>query len=132
MQQIEQPAVSAETNPNEAPKEEPTIVGDEPSLADYATRAYRDLIPKFKGEIDKLSGVQCKRVLIALMEFPFEKQKFDWPYEQAEKIFNMGIDIMDCRFVLTRAAIELTLEQKKAILEEAKKAEEGEQDGRSI
>lgn len=114
MEQIEQP----KETPNE--RLEPKEVQDEPSLADYAARAYQQLIPKFKGELDKLSGVQSKAILIALMEFPFEKSDHVWPYKQAEEIFKMGIDIMDCRFVLTRAAIELTFEQKKAILSEGK------------
>lgn len=129
-----------EMNPNEAaleataeapPSTEGNLKASEPSMADYAAQAYQQLIPKFKNQLDKLSGVQSKRILIALMEFPFEKSSFDWPYKQAEDVFKTGIDIMDCRFVLTRAAIELTMEQKRDILIEAKERE-GEVYGRDL
>lgn len=89
-----------------------------PSHADYAARAYQELMPKFRSEVGFLSGKQAKAVLIAMMEYPLEKTTFAWNSIEEPKAFDVGCEIMDCRFVLMKALIELTVEQKRAILEE--------------
>jgi hypothetical protein len=115
--------------PNEAnatPSGEAAPAAPQPSLEDYAAHEYRSLLPKFKDQINKLSGMQAKKIVVALMEYPLEKIDFEWAYPEAQRAFVTGATIMDCRFVLMKAVIELTADQKRDILIEAKKAEEGE------
>jgi hypothetical protein len=94
----------------------PTVEG--PSMADYAAREYQALMPKFRKEVGFISGKQAKEVLIAMMEYPLEKTHFTWSAIEASKVFDIGAEIMDCRFVLMKALIVLTVEQKRAILDD--------------
>lgn len=119
---------NVEQSPNEAQVVLPSLpaqesvppTAPEPSLEDYAANNYRELLPSFRTQIDHLSGNQAKKVLVALMEYPLEKTDFQWSYPEARRAFVTGANIMDCRFVLMKALLELTMEQKRAILDETK------------
>jgi hypothetical protein len=108
--------------PNEASanKEEALPKEGQPSLEDMAAHEYRTLLPSFRTQIDHLSGKQAKKVLVALMEYPLEKIDFDWNYKESQRAFITGATIMDCRFVLMKALVEMSMEEKKAILDETK------------
>ena len=116
--------MTTEQTPNEAPASSEAVDApqgaQQPSLEDYAAREYQTLLPRFRQEMESITGTQAKNVAIALMEYPLEKIDFEWTCQEAQRAFVTGATIMDCRFVLMKALIELTADEKRAILDETK------------
>lgn len=86
----------------EATKEEP-----QPSAEDYAARDWQYLLPKFMLKIEELSNRQLKRVVTALVEFPLQASEVHFSYPQEKELFNLGMQLFDCKMVLMKAIMDL-------------------------
>lgn len=97
--------------PAEVKAEEP-----KPSMEDYAAHEYQKLLPRFYEAIDDLSNKQLKKVTHALMEYPLERIDFQWSYEKEKQAFIIGTKIMDCRFVIIKAALDMKQDEIRELL----------------
>lgn len=109
--------VAEEVNKLSPPIENP------PSVEDIAAHDYQKLLPEFYTAIDDLSNRQLKKVIQAVMEYPLERIDFQWSYEKEKKAFILGTKILDCRFVLIRAVLEMKQEEIKQLLNSETKKE---------
>lgn len=88
----------------------------EPSAVDIATRDFEALIPMFKAKLEELSNAQLKRVVSALMEFPFQKEPIRFSYPQESELFNFGVNILDCRFVIIKTVLDMKQDELKDMM----------------
>jgi hypothetical protein len=86
------------------------------SQEDQAAYAYQKLLPLFYEEIEELSNKQLKKVVGAMMEYPLERIDFQWSYEKEKKAFIIGTKIMDCRFVIMKAVLDMKQEEIREML----------------
>jgi hypothetical protein len=82
----------------------------QPSVEDLAAHDYMKSIPEYKEALKFLSKKQHARVALALMEYPLNKIEFKMGTEET-KVFMLGIKIMDCRFVIIKAAMDMKKEE---------------------
>lgn len=101
----------------------PSQESAKPSLEDYAAHEYQKLLPQFYEAIDDLSNKQLKKVSQAIMEYPLEKVDFRWSYEKEKKAFIIGTKIMDCRFVIMKAVLDMKKEEIQEMLKTEPKTE---------
>lgn len=100
-----------------------------PAPEDLAAFNFKELLPKFYDKVEELSNRQLKRVVTALLEYPLERTGFRFSYVKEAEAFDLGMRIMDAKFIIMKTVMELTLDQQKELkaeLEvlEAKEAEE--------
>lgn len=69
------------------------------------TRFYA-LLPKFNTIAATLSARQLGRTMRAILEAPFNQQAFKFVSPLEEKLFAIGMEIMDCKMILIQSAIE--------------------------
>lgn len=91
---------------------------NEPSVEDLATHDYMDLLPFFKEKLEEFPGSALKRVMLALIEYPLERDQVHFPYQEDTELFNLASKLMDCKFVIMRAVLDLKKEQIQAMLNE--------------
>jgi len=84
-----------------------------PSPEDMAAHDYQMLLPKFKEACDPLSRRQMQRVVDALMEYPLENQNPRFSYTEERNAFNTGMQLLDCKLVLTNYVLALTKNKEK-------------------
>lgn len=106
---------------------EESAPGSQPTQVDYAAQAYQKLLPMFYDSIEELSNRQLKKVIGAIMEYPLNKSldDFRWSYDKEKKSFDLANKIMDCRFVIIKAILDMSKEQIKEALEETKAQQKG-------
>lgn len=63
-------------------------------------------LPMFRIALDKLTGVQAKRVLSALMEAPLEKETPGFSTQEAEELFSLGLMISNAKFILFNVSLK--------------------------
>lgn len=104
----------------------PEVEEPKPSVEDLAAHDYRELLPLFKENLDRLSLRQVKRVIMALMEYPLQLQDFSFLDPREQQLFNMGMKVFDCKYVLMKAVFELHKEKADALLADYNNLVEGE------
>ena len=92
----------------------------QPSPEDFATRDYMILFPRFLEEIEELSNRQLKKVVSAIIEYPFNGRIENWSYEKEQKAFLTGVKLMDAKYTIFNAVKALKKEEIEKILEETK------------
>lgn len=90
----------------------------ERAIEDVAAHDFQILLPMWRTKIEELSNRQLKRVVTALMEYPFERNEFKFPYPQEKELFKLGMQVMDCRYVLMKAALAMRQDQIKTLMAE--------------
>lgn len=95
----------------------------QPSPEDFATRDYMVLFPRFLEEIDELSNRQLKKVVSAIVEYPFNGKISNWSYEKEQRAFLTGVKLMDAKYTIFNAVKALKKEEIQKILEETKPPE---------
>ena len=93
----------------------PTVETPKPATEDLAAEKFMKLLPVFKEHSAKLSNAQVRRVLNALLEYPFNDKPFTFKFKQEETVYDIGRMLQDCRYVLIKAAIDMHEEQKAAL-----------------
>ena len=98
-----------------------------PTVEDIAAHDFTMLLPKFWEQVEGLSMRAQGRVFRALMEYPLAENFPNLPFESEKKAFYTGLQILDCKFILQTAVLNLTknkekLDQFKKELAEAKQA----------
>jgi len=115
MENNEQQAVEQTEQP--APQEEK--MAPEMQAAYYLQGA----LPTFRSQLQKVTGVQGKRVLEALIESPLEQQVPGFTTKEAHDLYSLGTMIQNAKFILFQAALkdEKVVEevQQKAVEEAA-------------
>ncbi len=92
---------------------------NKPSIADIAAHDYMTLIPLFEKRMEDMSSRQIKKVISLLMRYPFEVTGIPkWSYPQEQELFNMGMKINDCKFVLMRTVLDMKKEEILALSKE--------------
>lgn len=104
----------------EVKKEEPVV--DEvpqPSIEDMAAHDYEVCMEQFEKQLEELSNRQLKRTVLKLFKYPFQDVDLkSWAYPQEKELFRLGSKIMDCRFVLMKAAFAMKEEHIKTLMAE--------------
>jgi hypothetical protein len=90
-----------------------------PSIEDMAAHDWQEALPAFRKKLQELSNFQLKKVVAALVEHPLEPHAFKWSYPQEKELYEIGAKLLDCKFVIMRAALSMNKEQ----IEELMKAE---------
>jgi len=80
---------------------------------DMAARDYQILMPKFWAKLEPMSRRQVQRVFHAIMEYPLASGYPSFSYPAEKEAFYLGIQIMDCKFVLQKAVMELVANKEK-------------------
>lgn len=107
------------------PEVQEAVTVDTPSVEDLAAHDYQMLLPQFYEKIEELSNRQLKRVVVALMEHPFEDHRKTFSYAQEHELFVMGAKINDCKFVMMKAVMDMNKDEIQKLLAETEpKAEE--------
>jgi len=104
---IEQPVAE------EAKQEQPPEI----QAAMFLQRA----LPTFRTQLDRVTGVQAKRVLEALIESPLEKEVPGFTTREAHDLFTLGTMIQNAKFVLFQVA----LKDEKIVEETQEKIDNG-------
>lgn len=91
-------------------------------------------LPVFRTMVDRLTGVQAKRVLNRLIESPLEEETEKFTTEEAAKTFMLGMHIQNAKHILFLASIKSPDAEQvvdTALKEEEKKQteEQGVQNG---
>jgi hypothetical protein len=90
-----------------------------PSQEDLAARDYMVLLPIFEKKLDEMSNRQLKKVVLSLMKYPFDSMSIPvWSYPQEQELFNIGMKIADCRFVLMKSVLEMKKEEMDKMMKE--------------
>lgn len=98
---------------------ERTMEGPRVSIEDWSAGEYQRLLPQFLKKIEELNNRSLKKVTQALMEFPLERIDFQWSYDKEKEAFIIGTKIMDARFVIIKAALDLKQEEIRELLKPA-------------
>jgi hypothetical protein len=85
----------------------------QPSPEDLAAHDYKMLLPKFRDKLEPISRRQQQRVMNALIEYPFENDRPRFSYPVENELFYIGMQLLDCQFILKRACFELIKDQDK-------------------
>jgi len=106
-----------------SPQSEPPT----PSLEDMAAHDYKRLIPEFFKILDNLPKKRAARLMRALIEYPLENDKPHLPYADEAKAFYIGMQILDCKFVIWKAVVELAKDRDamKEFQKEVEQLKEG-------
>lgn len=103
-----------------APKKPEDMTIEEKTVE--AVKFLHQALPTARMLVDNLTGVQCKRVLKALLETPLEQETPSFTTKGGLQLFNLGIMIQNAKFILFQGApAVLTDLEKKAALEQAEK-----------
>lgn len=117
-----QAQLGAEMAP-EAPKKPEDVTMEEKTIS--AVQYLHVAIPAARNMIehDLLTGTQAKRVLMALIEAPLEKETPEFTTLEAKKVFHIACMIQNAKYILFQGAPQLLSEvEKEAAL--AKSTEE--------
>lgn len=71
-----------------------------------AARYLITALPRFRGQLEKVTGTQAKRVLQALIESPLEKNTLPFTTPEALELFNQGLVITNAKFILFQASLK--------------------------
>lgn len=88
---------------------------NKPAPEDLATHDFQTLLPRFYDKVEELSNRQLKRVVTALIEYPLERTDFRFSYVKEAEAFDLGMRIMDAKFIIMKTVMELTLDQQKEL-----------------
>lgn len=113
----------------EQTKTEETTTQPQPSAEDMATYEFQKLLPKFYDKIEELANRQLKRVVKALIEYPLEGTAFRFSYVKEAEAFDLGMRIMDCKFIIMKAVMDMTADQRKELLNQLEAIESQEKKG---
>ena len=98
----------------EAPVEAP-----KPAIEDIAAHDYMTLIPQFDLKLEEMSNRQLKKVVSVLMKYPFSSTEIPkWSYLQEQELFNIGMKINDCKFVLMKTVFDMKKEHIEELAKE--------------
>src|SRR6267142_4191688 len=70
-----------------------------------AARYLHTALPMFKHNLEKLTGIQAKRVLSSLIESPLEQETPKFSTSQAKELYNVGLAITNAKFILFTASL---------------------------
>lgn len=82
-------------------------------------------LPAARHALNRVTGTQAKRVLMALLENPFEEQTKPLTTPEARELFQLGLMIQNSKFVLFQVALD-NPDLTRNIEEESRKAAESE------
>lgn len=110
--------------------EQQTVENKEEVLAPemQAVHYLMGAIPAFKRQLDRLTGVQAKNVLMAIIESPLEQHEHNFTTNESRNLFELGLNIESHKFLLFNTGlkneqlVDEVLEQAK---EENKEKENG-------
>jgi hypothetical protein len=102
----------------EEKKEQPKV-----ALEDWCAGEYQRLLPLYRKKIDELNNRSLKKVSQALMEYPLERIEFQWSYPEEKEAFIIGTKLMDARFVIIKAALDLKQDEIRELLKPTKQEE---------
>jgi hypothetical protein len=85
----------------------PTVDPDTTSLnsEEIAMTKFYALLPQFNAIAATLSSRQLGRTMRAILEAPFNQSAFKFVSPLEEKLFAIGMEIMDCKMILVQSAI---------------------------
>jgi len=63
-------------------------------------------IPAFRNQLEKTTGTQAKSVLMALTEAPLAEKSPEFTTQEALLLYNIGLQITNCKFILFQEAIK--------------------------
>lgn len=113
-------------------KEEALVVEEnklpEPSLEDMATHDFQAMLPKAYEILEKFSGEKLKRVVMSLVEYPFERDKVHFSYPEERELFFVLTKLFDCKFVLMRAVMEMKKDEIDKLIKELDEKEKEKKD----
>lgn len=95
-----------------------------PAAEDLATHDFMTALPIFKKKAPNLSRRQLARVIEALIEYPLNDQPFRFSYPEEVELFKLGMVLLDSKFVLIKAGLELSKEEQEKLAKEGTKNEE--------
>lgn len=99
-----------------APLTEESPTGEEqhasPSVEDKAAFDYQQLLPQFKAATKDVPRKQLLKVITSLMEYPLESNSLHFSYPAEQKLFYIGMQIMDCKAILMNAVMKLTQDKE--------------------
>jgi hypothetical protein len=98
----------------------------EPTAEDLATHDFQTLLPKFYDKLEELSNRQLKRVVYAMMEYPLSPKGMHFSYPKEAELFELGMKLQDCKYVIMQAVFALKEDEVKALQKEIE-AQEAEQ-----
>jgi hypothetical protein len=102
-EQQTQPEVKEETA-SEAAAPAPTV--EEPAPEVQAVMFLHSALPRFRAQLQKVTGVQGKRVLEALIESPLEQKVPGFTTKEAHDLFMLGTMIQNAKFVLFQVSLK--------------------------
>jgi hypothetical protein len=95
-----------------------------PNVEDLAAHDYMTLLPRFDAKLEEMSNNQLKKVMSALMKYPFESTVIPrWSYPQEQELFNIGLKIQDTKFVLMKTVLEMKKDQIDRLMNEQPQGE---------
>jgi hypothetical protein len=117
----------------------PSLIENEgPAPEDLATADYQRLLPQFEKRVEDLSLKQSHRILKMIMAYPFQTTQPSFTTQKEVSTFNLGLEIMDCKYVLMQAVHalgkkkvqelvhqEMVAEAQELIKQEKKEEENG-------
>jgi hypothetical protein len=89
-----------------------------PAPEDIAAHDYMKLLPMWEKKIEELSNRQLKNVATGLMRYPFVGEIPSFSYPQESQLFLLGLKILDCKFVLMKAALDLKESEINTLMNE--------------
>lgn len=90
----------------EQPVQDSTVLPEEPIQPEVEAARFIHLgLPMARTQIDKVTGNQAKRVLIALLESPLEKTVEKFTTQEAADLFRLGVMIQNAKHVLFQVAL---------------------------
>ena len=103
----EEASVEADTHTTPA-LASPPVEAEKPSIEDMAAHDYKFLRPELYKMLDTMPKKQLLRVVKAMVDFPLEDSKPKFSYEAEKNAFYLAVNILDCKFVIMKAVLELT------------------------